>query len=189
MTINKKDIQSAIRRFNSGERPFKYTESRSWYVIGKNDYLYPLKYIYALATNKPPNTFNTSEPISELNKIGVDLHHQPLMKHDDFEKSIEESLKDSNSRKLRLKKASKIPKCKIVKSVVFDRNPDVVAEVLERANGYCEKCKVKAPFIRKSNRSPYLEVHHKISLADGGDDTDDNAEALCPNCHREKHFG
>lgn len=38
-------------------------------------------------------------------------------------------------------------------------------------------------------KSPYLEVHHIIFLAQGGDDTVDNAEALCPNCHRRKHYG
>ena len=37
--------------------------------------------------------------------------------------------------------------------------------------------------------TPYLEVHHKIPLAKDGEDTIENAEALCPNCHREKHFG
>ncbi len=34
-----------------------------------------------------------------------------------------------------------------------------------------------------------LEVHHVIRLADGGSDTINNSVALCPNCHRELHFG
>jgi 5-methylcytosine-specific restriction protein A len=71
----------------------------------------------------------------------------------------------------------------------FDRNSDVIAEVLLRANGICECCKKPAPFIRAKDGTPYLEVHHKIPLAKGGEDTIENAEALCPNCHREKHFG
>jgi len=32
-------------------------------------------------------------------------------------------------------------------------------------------------------------VHHKKTLALGGEDTVDNSLALCPNCHREMHFG
>jgi 5-methylcytosine-specific restriction protein A len=32
-------------------------------------------------------------------------------------------------------------------------------------------------------------VHHRVRLADGGDDTTDNAVALCPNCHRKAHYG
>jgi len=46
-----------------------------------------------------------------------------------------------------------------------------------------------APFLRKKDQSPYLEVHHMIQLADGGEDTTENAVALCPNCHRQLHFG
>ncbi|WP_080666815.1 HNH endonuclease signature motif containing protein [Variovorax paradoxus] len=44
-------------------------------------------------------------------------------------------------------------------------------------------------FVSKATGDPYLEVHHITPLALGGDDTVDNAWALCPNCHREKHFG
>ena len=39
------------------------------------------------------------------------------------------------------------------------------------------------------NKEPFLEVHHVKSLSDGGEDTLDNVIALCPNCHREKHYG
>lgn len=73
--------------------------------------------------------------------------------------------------------------------IVFNRNPDVVAEVLTRANGKCEGCSKPAPFKRKKDNSPYLEVHHKIPLAKDGEDKVENAIALCPNCHREKHHG
>lgn len=65
----------------------------------------------------------------------------------------------------------------------------MVAEVLYRANGHCENCKSAAPFLRDLDNSPYLEVHHKKTLADGGDDTVENAIALCPNCHRKAHYG
>lgn len=47
----------------------------------------------------------------------------------------------------------------------------------------------QAPFLRASDQSSYLEVHHKVPLADDGDDTVGNAIAVCPNCHREEHFG
>ena len=35
--------------------------------------------------------------------------------------------------------------------------------------------------------TPYLEVHHVKTLAEGGADTIDNAVALCPTCHRALH--
>lgn len=101
-------------------------------------------------------------------------------------KSIEEG---STKRKKRLAKSSKIPRKYYATVALFDRNPDVVAEVLERAGDICELCGETAPFKRKSDGSPYLEVHHKIFLSDGGEDSVENAIALCPNCHRERHFG
>ena len=85
--------------------------------------------------------------------------------------------------------APKKPESISVTIKVYVRNPDVVAAVLARAKGVCEGCKKPAPFIRAKDNSPYLEVHHKIQLAKGGEDTVLNAIALCPNCHREYHYG
>ena len=95
----------------------------------------------------------------------------------------------SNERRQRLAHAGKKPTRVQVVSTAFLRNPDVVAEVLTRANGVCEKCKQKAPFNRATDGTPYLEVHHRIRLAEDGDDTVENAIALCPNCHRQAHYG
>ena len=35
----------------------------------------------------------------------------------------------------------------------------------------------------------YLETHHIVPLHEGGDDTSENVIALCPNHHREAHYG
>ena len=106
-----------------------------------------------------------------------------------FHAAVAQSLKNKKSRAERLAKAPRIPAQHLVIQVVFRRNPDVVAEVLERANGKCELCNCPAPFLRTSNQAPYLEVHHMVKLADGGEDTVDNAVAACPNCHRKAHHG
>ncbi|CZF77186.1 HNH endonuclease [Grimontia celer] len=107
-----------------------------------------------------------------------------------LERDVQSSSADSaETRRKRLAKAARTPRSRVVKTVVYERNPDVVVEVLSRAKGTCEKCLKPAPFIKKSNGAPYLEVHHQVRLADGGEDTVDNAIALCPNCHRQAHFG
>ena len=83
---------------------------------------------------------------------------------------------------------SKKPKKSQTSSTKYVRNPEVVAWVLNFANGICECCKKSAPFI-KEDGDTFLEVHHLKQLADGGSDTTTNAIAVCPNCHRELHFG
>lgn len=113
---------------------------------------------------------------------------------DDFEKlfakTVTQSLRDSsNARNKRLQNASKIPMQIVTTSKVYVRNADVVAAVLLRANGSCELCNKPAPFTRKSDGTPFLEVHHKKWLANGGEDSVENAIALCPNCHRQQHLG
>lgn len=76
-----------------------------------------------------------------------------------------------------------------VYTYVYVRNPDIVAEALFRSNGVCEYCQLPAPFLRSSDTSPYLEVHHITRLCDGGPDVLLNVAALCPNCHRLAHHG
>lgn len=81
------------------------------------------------------------------------------------------------------------PKKYSVTTMAYARDPRVVYLALKRANGICEDCNMAAPFIRRSDSLPYLEVHHKITLSNGGPDILENAIALCPNCHRKRHFG
>lgn len=95
----------------------------------------------------------------------------------------------SAARKARLKKASVQPTRVALRTWIFVRNPDVVAEVLQRAEGKCEQCQAPAPFIRASDGTPYLEVHHRVPLIEHGEDSVTNAIAVCPNCHRNFHYG
>jgi 5-methylcytosine-specific restriction protein A len=70
----------------------------------------------------------------------------------------------------------------------YQRDSTVKAWVLREANGKCECCGGPAPF-QGADGMPFLEVHHVQQLADNGPDTVTNAVALCPNCHREIHYG
>lgn len=103
---------------------------------------------------------------------------------------LDAAKKFSQQKRLELLKcAVKRPIELNVKKRVFLRNPIVIAEVLFRANGRCEHCGKPAPFLKRIDHTPYLEVHHIVRLADGGNDTVENAVALCPNCHRMAHHG
>jgi hypothetical protein len=148
-----------------------------------------------------------SGEIKALNVRGKDMYRRALVWYAKFFASqvaptsiegIEERLSEQvtkslgdtpSARAARLARAGRIPNSVTVTTVVYERNPDVVAQILFEAKGSCQGCGNKAPFIRKSDKTPYLEVHHRTPLASGGEDTVANAIALCPNCHRERHYG
>lgn len=69
----------------------------------------------------------------------------------------------------------------------FQRNPKVRAFALQRAAGRCEWCKSKG--FELPNGDIYLETHHIIPLAEEGKDSAANVIVLCPNHHREAHYG
>lgn len=70
---------------------------------------------------------------------------------------------------------------------VFKRSRAVRALVLKRANGRCEACREKGPFIDTAGKW-FLEAHHLRRLSDGGPDDPDWVVGLCPNCHRKAHL-
>ena len=111
-----------------------------------------------------------------------------------YESSLDKNIKQSSllkkeQRLARLANAPKKPQAIVVQSKNYIRNADVIVEVLARAKGLCEHCQNPAPFKRRTDGTPYLEVHHILQLAAGGDDSIENALALCPNCHRRMHYG
>jgi len=108
-----------------------------------------------------------------------------------FNLDVQEALKLTNiERRNKIIDTSTLePEYTFIKVKQFKRSSYITAERLKKANGRCEKCSNKAPFKRISDGTPYLEVHHIIPLANKGADTLDNTIALCPNCHREYHYG
>ena len=68
----------------------------------------------------------------------------------------------------------------------FVRDRYVSEYAKRRAHGICQLCGEPAPFNRPDGQ-PFLETHHVIWLADGGDDSIENTVALCPNCHKKMH--
>lgn len=85
------------------------------------------------------------------------------------------------------KSVSGQPSYRLTYSKTYERNVYVKEYVLRLADGVCQLCNTNAPFEDKDGK-PYLEVHHIEWLSRGGNDTIDNAIALCPNCHRKMHI-
>ena len=107
----------------------------------------------------------------------------------DMEDRVVQSLRSSEGeRRRRLADASPVPRAVSILRTEYRRNSDVIALVLLSANGRCDLCQLPAPFLRLDG-TPYLEVHHITTLAEGGEDSIRNTVALCPNCHRKVHHG
>lgn len=108
----------------------------------------------------------------------------------EYEKQEEKSIKNLSSDQLAslAVKVDSEPKTTKVVSEQYNRDVKVKHYTLRRANGKCDLCGEDAPFVTNKNE-PYLESHHVISLADGGKDSIVNTVALCPNCHKEMHYG
>lgn len=77
---------------------------------------------------------------------------------------------------------------KEARNFYYERSATVRAYVLVRADGICEACNNPAPFQRLDG-TPYLEPHHTRRVSDGGPDHPRWVGAICPNCHREVHYG
>ncbi len=137
---------------------------------------FPASFVqFTLTSNKVPGNFLS--------------HDDRRQSQIEFDRGVENARSNRKSRLARLKAAPKIPLTETVTVQVYKRNPDVVAERLDIAEGVCEDCGSEAPFFRRSTGEPYLEVHHIHTLAEGGHDTVENTTALCPNCHRKAHYG
>lgn len=71
--------------------------------------------------------------------------------------------------------------------LVYVRDPRIREAALIRAGGCCEYCGV--PGFLRADGAIYLETHHIVPLHEDGPDIVANVICLCPNHHREAHFG
>jgi len=114
---------------------------------------------------------------------------QPAETHEDLEARTRGLRQRRGKTLLRGKpRGQQVPRKASGTFIQFVRDPLVRAWVLEASDGRCESCAAPAPFTDGEGK-PYLEVHHVVTLANGGPDTVENAVAVCPNCHRRLHLG
>lgn len=114
------------------------------------------------------------EPLDDTHSIEEKEEHAQLMDSDSLRAAAE-------------KHEKKQPTEKMVTVKQVYRDPYIAEYTKQRANGRCQLCGEIAPF-KDKNGKPYLESHHVIWLADGGEDSIKNTVALCPNCHRKMHI-
>lgn len=93
----------------------------------------------------------------------------------------------NESLKERAEKSRKQPSTFQQSSTQYERSIWVAEYAKRLANGICQLCLNPAPF-ENAKGDPYLETHHIVWLAKGGEDTIANTVALCPNCHKKMHI-
>jgi hypothetical protein len=71
----------------------------------------------------------------------------------------------------------------------YERNHKLVGLTKRRAGYRCEVKGCTVELFVKPDGHRYVEVHHLIMMAEGGPDTLENMVCLCPNHHRELHYG
>ncbi|WP_216624735.1 NUDIX domain-containing protein [Paenibacillus foliorum] len=158
------------------------------YVFEKQDTRLTLKGIYRYESHhEKPEDSSKWFILRKVDSLSTNLALTVKEYEEQVSKQVDTSRSSNKEdRQKRLAEAPKLPDTVTVTTTAFKRNPDVIVEVLNRSKGICKKCRKPAPFLRR-DLTPYLEVHHIVPLAEGGEDTVKNALALCPNCHREVH--
>jgi len=154
------------------------------YRMQNISYVYSLQGRQWVSGLKPARNVGANV-IQMLERLISEAEGQQLGTSAEFEAAVEKLRKDPPKAP---PPGNKKPVSSQSSVTQFARDPAVVAWVLSEAAGVCECCSKPAPFTREDS-SPFLEVHHVLRLADGGEDTTNNAVALCPNCHRELHYG
>lgn len=145
-----------------------------------------LRRIFNLSTSMPENN-----EINSRFKYVVDLVEGQSQLESwklESELSFEQSVLDAMDGDLSNVKGNPTPPQRQVTTYQYARDPKVAAYALKQAKGKCADCG-NSPFISRRSGLPYLEVHHIKMLKDNGPDTPENVLALCPNCHRKRHFG
>lgn len=128
---------------------------------------------------------NSLDVLKGTNKKFISKYNQRDTGREDDETTAV-SLSDEALFQIAKRKSTTNPRTRTVTSEQKYRNPYIAEAAKRRAKGICQLCGKSAPF-NDTKGEPYLESHHIIWLAKGGEDSIKNTVALCPNCHRKMH--
>lgn len=165
------------KRFGRTEKAFEYRMQNISYVYS----LMGREWVSGLKPAKNVGSHNAGV----IERLIFEVEGQNLPKIAEFETQV---ISYKSKKNLPKPDGIKEPEKTYLQVTNYNRDPKVKAWVLKEAAGKCECCGSDAPFITAEGE-PFLEAHHLRRLADGGSDTVANTVALCPNCHREMHYG
>jgi len=175
--VKKKYYEELAGKFGRTAKSFEYRMQNISYVLSLmgRDWLSGLKPAKNVGANVA----------AQIEELIAEVEGKQVIPTIAFEIAVREDIK---KKQLPSPPGSPTPKAATATVTQYQRDSSVKAWVLKHANGVCECCNQQAPFLG-SDGLPYLEVHHVRKLAESGSDTTSNAIAVCPNCHRELHYG
>ena len=175
--IKKKYYDELASQFGRTAKSFEYRMQNISYVLSLmgRDWLSGLK----------PDKNVSATVATQIEELVAEIEGQVIAPTVAFDIAVREDVK---RQKLPQPVGSPTPNAYTSSVTQYQRDPSVKAWVLKQANGICECCNKQAPFLG-ADGLPYLEAHHVRKLAEKGADTTSNVVAVCPNCHRELHYG
>lgn len=193
--IMRSEVLSAFDQYRERGMPSGFGEAKVWFVLHpETGEVFPAKAVWGIVSGQHSSEFISHTARDKLRNLGFKVlgpnEDGAEIARQTFQMEVRRSGRDTQTARLaRLAIAPSLPTRTTTTVTTFARNPDVVVEALFRAKGDCQGCGNSAPFLKRSDDMPYLEVHHIIPLANDGPDTLENVIALCPNCHRKAHHG
>lgn len=132
----------------------------------------------------------------EIEEREVDVAYRRKRMKTIFEhiKFYEASQEFTENKKISYSPSKKAPKYQQSKRQTYQRDIHLNEFVLQEKNYCCEINKEHPTFLRQSNNTPYMEIHHLIPMCyqdqfEYSLDVPANMICLCSNCHREIHYG
>ena len=173
----KKYYEDLVAKFGRTTESFEYRMQNISYVLSLmgRDWLTGLK----------PAKNVGAKIAAQIEELIAEHEGQAITPVAEFEIAVGENLAKKDFPQ---PKGNQTPLATTSSVTQFQRDTQVKAWILKQAEGICECCNQAAPFNGPDGR-PYLEVHHVRKLAEKGADSTENAVAVCPNCHRELHYG
>ena len=191
--ISVADVKSAIRRYDDGQRPYPFAQPRAWYLVSSTGRAYPLKYIYALAIGRRPGTFNTSEPIQVIPKLGFKIKRVPKNLEVEFTKRYWTSAKSGQYFPDEIPEPETVTEGAKQTVVVnkYERNLAARIKCIEKWGVSCAVCNFHFEQTYGSRGASYIHVHHLKPLGEIGKsyklDPAKDLRPVCPNCHAMLH--
>ena len=142
--------------------------------------------------SRPKNTVEIEKLHVEFQRLwgqGVRINQDAFENLEIEERRLAELTVDQLLELYQKRPKNRQPKRRSQSTAVYDRDQMVVTIRKKIANYRCEVDGCTSPVFKNEEGQNFVEVHHLLPLAQGGEDVLENTASLCPTHHRFLHLG